>query len=211
MTRTPDGSAKAAAENEDAVTNANSTNARARRSTAKSAKEGEVLPKAQPEDVSKPGDEAKSNPFDLDDDTDSKSDVLKDRVVEDLGKGAATAAELPAPVPAPNATVPEGQVEITTNAEPGELSDPAGRVTEQKKAPKARTPKKDPLKEIENLDKLPIAASVGDIVGSIEQYAGRPVLSLSLRGWVGDVPLKILAADIDQLEGVLAALREQLS
>lgn len=267
MTRTPNGEAKSASENEDAVKNSTNTNTRVRRTTAKAVKEGEVLPKAQPEDVSKPGDEQRpaeadnatptgverpendpekhqpSSPFSEGDDaeevdqrTDSereadeqaelsrqnsplgldpseegKADTLKDRNIEDLEQGAPTAAELPAYVPGPNETVPAGVVEVTRSAREGEASDPGGRVTERQKTGKQRAPKKDPLKDLDDLTKLPVAIAVGDVTGSVEEYAGRAVLSLSLRGWVGEAPLKILASEVGDLEQVIAELRSQLS
>ena len=46
---------------------------------------------------------------------------------------------------------------------------------------------------------------------SVEEYSGRAVLSLSLVGWVGEAPFKILAADVTELEDAIANLRKQLS
>lgn len=228
MTSAPSGQSKAAAENEDAVTNAASkprsqrtageqskvdkavesepsdnTDARARKTASGSAAEGDPLPKAEPENT--------SSPLGLDPSTKDKGDKIKDRNIEDLGKGAASAEELPVPQDNPNAAVPEGEVEVTRSAKKGDLSDPGGRVTERQKTGRQRAPKKDPLKEIEDLTQLPVAVAVGQVTASVEEYAGRPVLSISLRGWVGDAPLKILATDIGDLEQAIAELRSQLS
>lgn len=122
----------------------------------------------------------------------------------------AEAAPLPQ-VPAPNAPVPEGKVEVTHPDSAGETSDPGGKKTEVRGAGKPRAPKKDSLKEIADHTKLPIAVTVGQVVASVEVYAGNPVLSLSLRGWVGEAPLKILASDVGELEQALAELRKELS
>lgn len=273
MTRTPHGEAKAAAENEDAVKNSTNTDKKVRRSTAKSVAEGEVLPKANPEDVSKPGDEQRpaeddnatptgvkrpendpakhpastaspfsetsdededddnekgtntasefkgtasvpentSSPLGLDPSTEGKADKLKDRNIEDLEEGTPTASELPAYVPGPNEAVPEGVVEVTRSAQQGEVSDPGGRVTERQKTGRQRAPKKDALKDLDDLSKLPVAVAVGQVTISVEEYAGRAVLSMSLRGWVGEAPLKILASDIGDVEQAIAELRSQLS
>lgn len=297
MTRTPDGSAKAAAENEDAVTNAarkprgqrtakeqekvskavesepsKDTDARARKTTSGAAAEGEPLPKAEPEAVSKPGDEQRpaesdnatptgverpdndpekhpastaapfseadddddddaeegtntstefdgsasvpentSSPLGLDPSTEGKADKMKDRNIADLEEGMPTAEELPVPQTNPNAAVPEGEVEVTRKAKKGEQGDPGGNFTERAKTGRQRAPKKDVLKDIEDLSQLPIAVAVGQVTASVEEYAGRAVLSLSLRGWVGDAPLKIRASDIGDLEQAISELRAQLS
>jgi hypothetical protein len=71
-------------------------------------------------------------------------------------------------------------------------------------------PWSDPLKDVD-LSKLPVASTVGQMAVTLEEYAGRAVLSLSLVGWVGDAPLKILAADVSELEAALNNLRGQLS
>lgn len=119
-------------------------------------------------------------------------------------------AEEPTPVtPGPNDPVPEGQVEVTVNAKDDELSDPSGKKTEQKKT--TRAPRKsDPFKKEIDHDKLPVAVAIGQVTGAIESYSGRAVLSLSLRGWVGEAPFKILAEDAGEIEAVLAELRAQL-
>jgi len=111
--------------------------------------------------------------------------------------GAREEAEtLPTPI-GPNDPVPEGKVETTVLAKDDEFSDPAGRVTKHFK------------KEIDH-DKLPVAVAIGQVTGTVESYAGRAVLSLSLRGWVGEAPFKILAEDVGEIEAVLAELRSQL-
>jgi hypothetical protein len=68
----------------------------------------------------------------------------------------------------------------------------------------------DPLVDVD-LSKLPVASTVGQMAATVEEYAGRAVLSLSLVGWVGDAPLKILATDVSELEAALNNLRTQLS
>lgn len=121
------------------------------------------------------------------------------------------------PVAAPDTSsaagqpVSEGQVQVTRKAQEGELSDPGGNVSEVRKQGKARAPKKDALTEYIEPTKLPLAATVGQIVAVVEIYAGRAVLSLSLKGWVGDAPLKILASDVGEIEQALAELRKELS
>ena len=71
--------------------------------------------------------------------------------------------------------------------------------------------KKDPLKTLDDFSKLPVAVHIGQVAMSVEEYSGRAVLSLSLVGWVGEAPFKILAADVTELEDALANLRKQLS
>lgn len=284
MTAAPAGASKAAAENTDAVENSKTDTAKTEnpevkdnkntdeavkkpraRKAAGSTNENEVLPKADPEALSKPGDETRreveddnatpsgverdesdpakhpvetkpqdaqrpedrdtdshdntdpdnvpdefDNPLGLTGDSDGKSDQLKDRNIEDLEKDTPSVAELPENVPAPNAVVPDGEVEFTRNAKKGELSDPGGKVTERSKVGRARAPKKDALKEFTDYSQLPIAAAVGQVTATVEEHAGRPVFKLSLRGWVGDAPFQILAADVGELEQVIAELRGQL-
>lgn len=128
--------------------------------------------------------------------------------------GAREEAEpLPTPI-GPNDPVPEGKVETTVLAKDDELSDPAGRVTKQKKATRTVTRtvtrKSDPFKKEIDHDKLPVSVAIGQVTGTVESYAGRAVLSLSLRGWVGEAPFKILAEDVGEIEAVLAELRSQL-
>lgn len=110
----------------------------------------------------------------------------------------------------PNAPVPDGQVEVTRPAKKGQPADPAGKATTVAKTGRQRAPKKDALQDVD-LSKLPVAVAVGDITATVEEYSGRPVLSIALRGWVGDAPLKILASDAKDLEQVIAELRSQLS
>ena len=100
-------------------------------------------------------------------------------------------------VPAPNTPLPEGEVEVTKDG-----------ATEITKAPRT---KKDPLKTLDDFSKLPVAVHIGQVAMSVEEYSGRAVLSLSLVGWVGEAPFKILAADVTELEDALANLRKQLS
>lgn len=207
MTAAPKGLSKSADENEDAVANASAkpraqrtkteqekvekaidskdtTDAKAKVTTGSPA-EGEVLPKAEPEAVSTPEDTREGE----EDEGEAQFDV----------------------VPALGEPVPDGKVQVTRKAEKGEPSDPGGNVSEIAKTGKRRAPKKDALTEISDFGKLPLAVTVGQITASVEEYAGRPVLSLSLVGWVGDAPLKILAADVGEVEQALAELRSQLS
>ena len=126
-----------------------------------------------------------------------------DTVLGSTGEGEA----LPA-APNPFGAVPEGEVEVARKAEEGE---PSGeKVTRRKAAVKPAT-KKDPLAEIDTFDKLPVAVSVGEIVLSVEEVRGNAILAISLRGWVGDPPLKIRASDVGELESALKELRKELS
>lgn len=211
MTAAPAGERKADAENTDAAVNAAAEKKAAaktpakktttRKSTSGSPKEGDKLPqsaagapvsggtdKANPEAVSRPGDEQQTN-------------TNNDNGPEQF--------EVPPAVPGPNDPIPEGVVEVTHKAKEGEPSDPGGNVTERAKAKRATRRKSDPLKGVD-LHKLPIAVAVGQITATVEAYAGNAVLALSLVGWVGDAPLKIRAEDISDIEDALESLREQL-
>ena len=112
----------------------------------------------------------------------------------------ATAAQPKPEVPAPNTPLPDGDVFVNE----------AG-ATEITKAEKAPRTKKDPLKTLDDFSKLPVAVHIGQVAMSVEEYSGRAVLSLSLVGWVGEAPFKILAADVTELEDAIANLRKQLS
>lgn len=130
-----------------------------------------------------------------------------DTVLSSTGEGEA----LPT-APSPFEAVPEGEVEVARKAEEGEPSDPSGeKVTRRKAAVKPAKKKKDPLAEIDTFDKLPVAVSVGEIVLSVEEVRGNAILAISLRGWVGDPPLKIRASDVGELESALKELRKELS
>lgn len=231
MTAAPNGQSKAADENQDAVANAAAEKPRAQRTKAEQTKidkaiaskphtntdakakvttggaraEKDPLPKAEPEAVSHPSDNAAPAQEDNATPTGAK------RTPRDPAKEGPKTFDVAPATAGPNDLVPEGEVQVTRKAEEGELSDPAGNVTKTVKTGKARAPKKDSLKEITDLGKLPVAVTVGQLTASVEEYAGRPVLSLSLVGWVGDAPLKILAADIGELEQAISELRSQLS
>jgi hypothetical protein len=142
---------------------------------------------ANPESVSKPG----------------------DKQTADTGLTPDAVQTGPTPVvPGPLDPIPEGTVQVTRKAHDDEPADPAGNitVTEDFKAPKA-----DKFAEIDGT-KLPVSVTVGQVVVTIEEYAGRAVASFSLVGWVGDAPFKILAKDIEtELEGALKALRTALA
>lgn len=69
----------------------------------------------------------------------------------------------------------------------------------------------DALADLTDFSKLPIAVSSGQVAASVEEYAGRAVLSMSLLGWIGDVPFRILASEAKDIEAVLQQLREQLA
>ena len=69
----------------------------------------------------------------------------------------------------------------------------------------------DTLADLTDFSKLPIAVSSGQVAASVEEYAGRAVLSMSLLGWIGDVPFRILASEAKDIEAVLQQLREQLA
>ena len=79
---------------------------------------------------------------------------------------------------------------------------------EEVSAPSAET---DALADLTDFSKLPIAVSSGQVAASVEEYAGRAVLSMSLLGWIGDVPFRILASEAKDIEAVLQQLREQLA
>lgn len=181
------------------------TDAKAKVTTSGSRAEKDPLPKAEPEAVSTPKDNAA--PAESDDSTPTGAA----RPDSDPVKNGPETFDVPPATGGPNDLVPEGQVSVTRKAQEGEPSDPAGNVTEVAKQGKRRSPKKDSLKEISDFGKLPVAVTVGQITATVEEYAGRPVLALSLVGWVGDAPLKILAADVGELEQALAELRSQLS
>ena len=95
--------------------------------------------------------------------------------------------------------------------DPDVAVDPADLATEQAKPKRATRTKKDTLKGIEDFSKLPVAVHIGQVAASVDEYSGRAILSLSLVGWVGEAPFKILAEDIDQIEDAIANLREQLA
>lgn len=157
---------------------------------------------ANPESVSKPGDE--QQPAESDSSTPSGV-AREDNDPEKEGEARFN----PAPnVPGPNDAIPEGRVQVTRKAKEGEHSDPAGNVTLQEDfSAKAK-------KDFEDIDreKLPVSVTVGQVSITIEEYAGRAVASFSLVGWVGDAPFKILAKDIEtELEGALKALRSALA
>ena len=151
---------------------------------------------AEPEEVSKPGDEQNPDP-------DEGNKPNTDAEPQDE-PGDNTFID----VPNANAPVPEGRVEVTRTAQEGESHDAGGRVTEQKTLGK-KGKSADPLADIDR-QKLPASVSVGDVIVSVDEYSGRPVLSLSLRGWVGDAPFKVLASDVGQIEGALEELRKVL-
>ena len=119
-----------------------------------------------------------------------------------------------APEPAaPNAPVEEGKVEVAVQAKTDKekaTADPGGNVVSQRKTTSRQKVKSDPFDDVD-MDKLPVAIAIGQVTVSVEEYAGRAVASFSLRGWVGDAPLKLLASDIHEFEQALAELRKQLS
>lgn len=190
---------------EKAIEKKDTTDAKAKVTTSGSRAEKDSLPKAEPEATSKPGDEAQ--PAKADEHTPT-GEALPDNHPDKEGEAQ---FDVPPAAPGPNDAVPEGQVQVTRKAKEGEPSDPAGNVTETAKTGRKRAPKKDALVELSDFSKLPVAVTVGQITAQVEEYAGRPVLALSLVGWVGDAPLKILAADVGELEQAIAELRSQLS
>jgi hypothetical protein len=82
------------------------------------------------------------------------------------------------------------------------------KTTEPAAEPAAET---DALADLTDFSKLPIAVSSGQVAASVEEYAGRAVLSMSLLGWIGDVPFRILASEAQDIAAVLQQLREQLA
>jgi len=112
------------------------------------------------------------------------------------------------------AAAPEANADAVAPDEvndPDVAVDPADLATEQAKPKRATRTKKDTLKGIEDFSKLPVAVHIGQVAASVDEYSGRAILSLSLVGWVGEAPFKILAEDIDQIEDAIANLREQLA
>lgn len=189
---------------EEAIEKEDTTDAKAKVTTGSPA-EGEVLPKAEPEAVGKPGDEAQPAK------DDNPTPSGEERPDNDPAKEGEAKFDVPPATAGPNETVPEGSVEVTRKAQEGEPSDPGGNVTTARKTGKARAPKEDPLAKIADFSKLPVAVSVGQVTAVVEEYAGNPVLALSLKGWVGDAPLKIRAADVGEIEQALSELRKELS
>ena len=135
----------------------------------------------------------------------------KDAVANAKTAGARKEAET---LPQKPSKIAEANADAVTPDEvndPDVTVDPAGLVTEQVKPKRATRTKKDTLKGIEDFSKLPVAVHIGQVAASVDEYSGRAILSLSLVGWVGEAPFKILAEDIDQLEDAIANLREQLA
>lgn len=229
MTSAPKGLSKSDGENEDAKANSAAEKARAQRTekeqktvkqaidkkdttdakakvtTGGSRAENDALPKAEPEATSEPGDEQKPAK------NDNATPTGEERREDDPAKEGEKQFNVPPAAPGPNDPVPEGEVQVTHRAEAGKPSDPSGNITEARKTSKRSTKKSDPLKDLKAFDKLPVAVTVGQVTASVEEYAGRPVVSLSLVGWVGDAPLKLLAADIGELEQALEEIRKELS
>lgn len=123
-------------------------------------------------------------------------------------------------LPPVDLTVPDGVVEVkrpAKTAKEAKVADPAGQVSAQTKTVRRTTVKNDILARDKNgadkIDrtKLPLSVSVGDVVASVNEYAGNAVLSLSLVGWVGDVPFKVLASDIPKIEQAFAEIRKGLA
>ena len=135
----------------------------------------------------------------------------KDAVANAKTAGARKEAE---PLPPTPSKIAEANADAVTTDEvndPDVAVDPADLATEQAKPKRATRTKKDTLKGIEDFSKLPVAVHIGQVAASVDEYSGRAILSLSLVGWVGEAPFKILADDIDQLEDAIANLREQLA
>lgn len=60
------------------------------------------------------------------------------------------------------------------------------------------------------LDKLPLASQVGDLLLRVEQNkAGIVVLTVSMFGYIGDIPISIRAEQAGDLEKAVAELRRQ--
>lgn len=135
----------------------------------------------------------------------------KDAVANAKTAGARKEAET---LPQKPSKIAEANADAVTPDEvndPDVAVDPADLATEQAKPKRATRTKKDTLKGIEDFSKLPVAVHIGQVAASVDEYSGRAILSLSLVGWVGEAPFKILADDIDQLEDAIANLREQLA
>ena len=135
----------------------------------------------------------------------------KDAVANAKTVGARKEAET---LPQKPSKIAEANADAVTPDEvndPDVAVDPADLATEQAKPKRATRTKKDTLKGIEDFSKLPVAVHIGQVAASVDEYSGRAILSLSLVGWVGEAPFKILAEDIDQLEDAIANLREQLA
>lgn len=212
MTSAPAGAHKADAENTDAIANAAAEQKKATtaaKRTSGSRKENDSLP----EGAEKPTEIAKQ----LKPTTNEGTSTLVDPTT---GGNAATVTEGDAGSsdgsPADDVNTVD-VIEVKRHATQDEISDPdvpvdpAGHITEQVKAKRATRTKKDTLKGIEDFSKLPVAVHVGQVAASVEEYSGRAVLSISLVGWVGEAPFKILAEDIDELEDAIANLRAQLA
>lgn len=200
MTTTPAGASKSAEENKDAVANAKTAK------TSGARKEAETLPQ-KPDEIAKqikPTTNEGTN-VNVDPSTGGNADT---QTAGDSGSSDGSPDE-----DVKTLKVIEVKRHATDDekADPDVAVDPAGLVTEQVKLVRAKRKKKDTLRGIEDFSKLPVAVHIGQVAASVDEYSGRAILSLSLVGWVGEAPFKILAEDIDQLEDAIANLREQLA
>lgn len=111
--------------------------------------------------------------------------------------------------PAPFQPVEDGLVQVTQRAKEGEIADPSGNVTEQKKRTVAK-PKSSPFKNIDTT-KLPVAAQVGQVQAAVRLHAGAPILAVGLVGWIGEESVIIPAEDANDIEAAIAELGKLLS
>lgn len=111
--------------------------------------------------------------------------------------------------PAPNGPVEEGVVQITRRAKDDEDTDPAGNVTETEKLPKPSKTAKNPFEGLDTT-KLPLTVEVGQVQISVRLHIGRPIVTMSMVGWIGPEALALpaenardIAKAVEQLEKLL--------
>lgn len=100
------------------------------------------------------------------------------------------------------ADTPDTHLSDEKTAEPGPKRK---RRTKADKAPQAE--KATPFTPVV----LPVNARSGKVTGEIRHHNGRPVVVISKEHWVGEAPMTVPAAEIDDLLSVLNDLRAAAS
>lgn len=116
-------------------------------------------------------------------------------------------------VPNPGDPVPAGKAQVVKPATEKQTPDPGGQTAATKKTGRRTTAKKkaDPIRDLDDLSKLPISVGVGQVIVAVHEKVGAPVLQISLKGWLGEPEFQIRTSDIEELEDALAQLRKELS